>query len=156
MRLLVYGRTGQVATELARLVPEATFLGRDAADLADPEAAAAALAGAAVDAVVNAAAWTAVDAAETQRDAAFAVNAAAPAAIARACAARGLPLVHISTDYVFDGNGDAAVAAGRPPCPARRLRRLEARGRGGRARGRRSARDPAHLVGVLGARERTS
>ena len=117
MRLLVYGRTGQVATELARLVPEATFLGRDAADLADPGAAAAALMGAPVDAVINAAAWTAVDAAETQRHAAFAVNAAAPAEIAQACAGRGLPLVHISTDYVFDGSGGRPWRPDDPPAP---------------------------------------
>jgi dTDP-4-dehydrorhamnose reductase len=105
MRLLIYGRTGQVATELARLCPAATFLGRQAADLSDPDAAAAAVEGAEADAVINAAAWTAVDAAEAGRDAAFAVNGAAPAAIARACTGRGLPLVHISTDYVFDGSG---------------------------------------------------
>ena len=105
MRLLVFGRTGQVATELARIAPEAAFLGREAADLADAGACAAVIAAAEVDAVINAAAWTAVDAAEEHREAAFAVNGAAPGAMARACAARGLPFVHISTDYVFDGSG---------------------------------------------------
>jgi dTDP-4-dehydrorhamnose reductase len=105
MRFLVFGRTGQVARELARRAPGATFLGRDAADLSDPGAAAAAVAAAAADAVVNAAAWTAVDAAEENRAAAFAVNGDAPGEIARAAAERGLPLVHISTDYVFDGSG---------------------------------------------------
>ena len=55
--------------------------------------------------VVNAAAYTAVDRAETERDAAFRANAEAPAAIAQACAARGAHLVHYSTDYVFDGQG---------------------------------------------------
>ncbi|MBM9593907.1 dTDP-4-dehydrorhamnose reductase [Roseitranquillus sediminis] len=106
MRLLVFGRTGQVATELARIAPEAVFLGREQADLADPAAGARAVAAAEVDAVVNAAAWTAVDAAEDNREAAFAANGAAPAAMAEACAARGLPFVQISTDYVFDGSGD--------------------------------------------------
>jgi dTDP-4-dehydrorhamnose reductase len=108
MRILIYGRTGQVATELARLAPGAILLDRGAADLSRPDAAAAALTGTAdrtpVDAVVNAAAWTAVDAAEDHRETAFAVNGAAPGAIACAAAARGLPFVHISTDYVFDGS----------------------------------------------------
>jgi len=117
MRLLVYGRTGQVASELARLVPCAAFLGREAADLADPVAAAAAVDMAEADAVINAAAWTAVDAAESHREAAFAVNAAAPAAIARACAARGLPFVHISTDYVFDGSGNRPWRPDDTPAP---------------------------------------
>ena len=105
MRLLVFGRTGQLATELERGPAEATFLGRETADLTDAAACEAAVAAAEVDAVINAAAWTAVDAAEEHREAAFAVNGAAPGAMARACAARGLPFVHISTDYVFDGSG---------------------------------------------------
>ena len=105
MRLLVFGRTGQVARELARAAPDARFLGREEADLADPAACAAAIARAEADAVVNVAAWTAVDAAEENRAAAFAVNGDAPAAMAEACAARGLPFVHISTEYVFDGRG---------------------------------------------------
>lgn len=111
MRLLVFGRTGQVATELARRLPAgvtARFLGREEADLADPAACAArigALAGD-CDAVINAAAWTAVDRAEAEEAAATVVNGDAPAAMARACAARGLPFLHVSTDYVFDGSGD--------------------------------------------------
>lgn len=106
MRLLVFGRTGQVATELARRLPpgiSARFLSRAEADLADPAACAAAVAGAGADAVINAAAWTAVDAAEAEEAAATVVNGAAPAAMAQACAARGLPFLQVSTDYVFDG-----------------------------------------------------
>lgn len=107
MRLLVFGETGQAARELARLGPArghaVTSLGRDRADLADPEACAAAVAAAQADAVVNAAAYTAVDRAESEPELARKVNAAAPGAMARACAARGLPFLHISTDYVFDG-----------------------------------------------------
>jgi len=61
-----------------------------------------------VDMVINAAAYTAVDQAEAEEDVAHAVNAAAPGAMARACAARGLPLIHVSTDYVFDGSGTKA------------------------------------------------
>lgn len=104
--LLVFGRSGQVATELARLAPEATFLGRDQADLSDPAACAAAIAARAPVAVINAAAWTAVDRAETEEAAAHTVNADAPGAMAAACARLGIPFVHISTDYVFDGSGD--------------------------------------------------
>ena len=103
--ILVFGRTGQVATELARLAPEARFLGRDAADLTDPEACARILRDSGCGGVINAAAYTAVDRAETDADTARAVNADAPAAMARAAAALGVPFVHISTDYVFDGSG---------------------------------------------------
>ena len=117
MRALIFGRTGQVATELARIAPEATFLGRGEADLADPAACARAIETTAATAVINAAAWTGVDAAEDHRDAAFAVNGAAPAAMAEACAARGLPFVHISTDYVFDGSGTQPWAPDAPTAP---------------------------------------
>jgi dTDP-4-dehydrorhamnose reductase len=106
MRILVFGRTGQVATELRRQA-DVTALGRDAADLGDPGACAAAVDAHAPDAVINAAAWTAVDAAETDEALATTINGAAPGAIARACAVRGIPFVHLSTDYVFDGTGDA-------------------------------------------------
>lgn len=106
--VLVFGRSGQVATELSRILPGATFLSRDEADLADPEGCAAAIRGRDdLSAVINAAAWTAVDAAEGEEDSARTVNAHAPAAMARACAARGLPFLHVSTDYVFDGSGTA-------------------------------------------------
>ncbi|KGJ03259.1 dTDP-4-dehydrorhamnose reductase [Paracoccus versutus] len=104
--LLVFGRSGQVATELARLAPEARFLGRDRADLADPAACAAAIRTSGCAAVLNVAAHTAVDRAEAEPDLARAVNADAPAAMARAAAELGLPFLHISTDYVFDGSGE--------------------------------------------------
>ncbi|PWE30004.1 dTDP-4-dehydrorhamnose reductase [Maritimibacter sp. 55A14] len=117
MTLLVFGRTGQLARELARRAPEAVFLGRDAADLADPAACAAAIETHAPGAVINAAAYTAVDRAETEEALATAVNAAAPGAMARACAARGIPFVHVSTDYVFDGSGAAPLRPGDAPAP---------------------------------------
>lgn len=69
------------------------------------------------DIVVNAAAWTAVDKAETHRDAAFRVNAWAVAEIADACAERGVPLVHYSTDYVFDGSGSRPYLPEDPTAP---------------------------------------
>lgn len=110
MSVLVFGETGQVATELARLHPEYTFLGRDRADLGHPESCAAAIADARPYAVINAAAYTAVDRAEEEEALAHTVNAKAPAAMARACTELGIPLVHISTDYVFDGSGSTPRA----------------------------------------------
>lgn len=105
MKLFVFGRSGQVAQELVRIAPWATFLGRDQADLMDPAACMATITAHAPDAVINAAAWTAVDTAEIEEAAAHVVNAAAPGAMARDCAALGIPFVHVSTDYVFDGSG---------------------------------------------------
>jgi dTDP-4-dehydrorhamnose reductase len=110
MRALVFGKTGQVARELQRLLPDARFLGRKEADLADPAACAAAIASADIDVVINAAGWTAVDMAEAEEAAATVVNGAAPTAMARAAADRGVPFLHVSTDYVFDGNGNRPFA----------------------------------------------
>jgi dTDP-4-dehydrorhamnose reductase len=120
MRLLVIGRTGQVATELVRRArpgTTVTALSRAEADLLDPSACAAAVTAAQADAVVNAAAWTAVDKAEAEEAAAHRVNAEAPAAMARAAASKGIPFVHISTDYVFDGSGTRPWAPDDPTGP---------------------------------------
>ena len=112
MRVLIFGQTGQVALALQRqadgLGIGAIALGRAQADLTDPAACAAALASriAGVDVVINAAAYTAVDKAETEAGAAFAVNATTPTALAEVAAAAGKPFLHISTDYVFDGSGE--------------------------------------------------
>ena len=95
-----------MARELARLAPEARFLGRDEADLSDPDACARAIRESGCQAVINAAAYTAVDRAETEPDLAGQINAAAPAAMASAAAGLRIPFVHISTDYVFDGSGE--------------------------------------------------
>lgn len=117
MRTLVFGKTGQVARELARMQPEARFLGRADADLSDPEACAVAIAGSEADLVINAAAYTAVDRAEDEEDLATVINGAAPGAMARAAAAKGVPFIHISTDYVFDGTGEAPWAPESAPGP---------------------------------------
>ncbi|WP_299361054.1 dTDP-4-dehydrorhamnose reductase [uncultured Paracoccus sp.] len=103
--LLIFGRTGQVGRELARLRPDARFVGRDEVDMADPGRAFDVIVQAGPAAVINATAWTAVDKAESEADAARTVNAEAPGAMAAACAALGIPFLHISTDYVFDGSG---------------------------------------------------
>jgi dTDP-4-dehydrorhamnose reductase len=105
MRLLVFGHTGQVARELQRLPHDITALPRASADLSDPKACAAIIRDARADAVINAAAYTAVDRAEEEEPLATVINGDAPGAMARACADRGLPFVHVSTDYVFDGTG---------------------------------------------------
>ena len=117
MTILVFGRTGQVARELRLRAPGVTALGRDAADLTDPAACARAVQAARPAAVINAAAYTSVDKAEDDEATALLVNGEAPAAIAAACAGLGVPLVHISTDYVFDGAGSAPRAPGDPTAP---------------------------------------
>ncbi len=108
LRVLVFGTTGQLGRELARRVPaEVTLiaLGRDRADLADPAACAAAIRDANADLVINAAAYTAVDQAESEVALADTINGDTPGAMAHAAATGGLPFLHVSTDYVFDGSG---------------------------------------------------
>ena len=117
MRALVFGKSGQVARELERLLPEARFLDRAAADLSDPAACARAIRDSAAAVVINAAAWTAVDKAETEEAAATVINGEAPAAMARAAAERGIPFLHISTDYVFSGSGSAPWVETDPVAP---------------------------------------
>ena len=102
--LLVFGRTGQVARALQQLAP-VLALGRDAVDLAQPGACAAAINAHHPRAVINVAAYTAVDHAEDQEPLATAINGAAPAEMALACEALNIPLVNVSTDYVFPGTG---------------------------------------------------
>lgn len=131
MTLLVFGKTGQVALELARRVPDAVFLGRAEADLSDPAACAARIAEIRPQAVINAAAWTAVDRAETEEAAALVVNGEAPAAMARACAAALIPFVQISTDYVFDGTGTEPFAPDHPTAPLNAYGRTKLAGEDG-------------------------
>lgn len=111
MRLLLLGGGGQVGTELRTLArlrniniaaPE-----RPPLDITDGAAIDRLIAEGGWSAVINAAAFTNVDLAESERQAAFAVNAEAPARLAAATARRGIPLIHISTDYVFDGRKGA-------------------------------------------------
>lgn len=111
LKILQFGTTGQLAIELLRQAPAhdvaLTALSRADADLADPAACARKVMEARPDLVVIAAAYTAVDLAETERDLARAVNAGSPGAIAQAADAVGAAVVNISTDYVFDGAGGA-------------------------------------------------
>jgi dTDP-4-dehydrorhamnose reductase len=93
----------------------ATTLARAELDITDAEAVARAVAG--FDAVINAAAYTAVDDAETHEDDAFAINALGASNVARACAMHGARLVHVSTDYVFDGTAAGPYAEDAPTNP---------------------------------------
>lgn len=106
MKILLVGRNGQVGRELARsLAPlgEVQALGREQLELTDPNAIRNTVRAAAPEVIVSAAAYTAVDRAESERDLAFSVNANAPAILAAEAARLGALLVHYSTDYVFDG-----------------------------------------------------
>ncbi|NKE66399.1 dTDP-4-dehydrorhamnose reductase [Ramlibacter sp. RBP-2] len=112
MKILLLGANGQVGWQLRRslsVLGEVTALHRGSSplcgDLTQPEALAQAIRAVAPDVVVNAAAYTAVDRAETERDAAFAVNAGACEVLAAEAARLGAWLVHYSTDYVYDGTG---------------------------------------------------
>jgi dTDP-4-dehydrorhamnose reductase len=105
MTMLVFGKTGQVATCLQAQSDEVRALWRDQADLTQPDAMRAIIAATDADVIINAAAYTAVDKAETDADTAEIVNHTTVAAMAQAAAARDIPFLHISTDYVFPGGG---------------------------------------------------
>lgn len=116
MTVLAFGQTGQVGTALGRL-PDVKCVGRDAADLSDPDAIAALIHAHKPHAVINAAAYTAVDQAEQDEARALLINATAPQAMAQACADLDIPFVHISTDYVFAGQGNAPASPDTPTDP---------------------------------------
>ncbi|MEM6478677.1 MAG: dTDP-4-dehydrorhamnose reductase [Pseudomonadota bacterium] len=116
MTILVFGKTGQVATELGRL-GGVRLLGRADADLSDPDACRRAILTARPRAVINAAAYTAVDRAEADEEEVTRVNHLSPGAMARSCAELDIPFVHISTDYVFSGEGSAPWKPADPANP---------------------------------------
>src|SRR5258708_5952218 len=102
MRIALIGAGGQLGTALTRRLEETVVpLGRDALDLGNADSVKPAIASAAPGLVINAAAYNFVDRAEDESEQAFAVNARGPWALARACAALDIPLVHVSSDYVF-------------------------------------------------------
>lgn len=121
MRILVIGRNGQVSTALANVGGRAGHdvlrLGHAEIDILSRDQVEAAIERFAPDAIVNAAAYTAVDKAETERDAAFDLNERAPQLLAAIAAAHGVPCLHISTDYVFDGTKPTPYAPEDPTCP---------------------------------------
>ena len=103
-QVLVFGATGQVGTELAH-IGNVKCVGRSEVNLEDPTACSDAIKRFAPTAVINAAAYTAVDKAESEEAVAEVINALAVKAMAETCAEKSIPLVHISTDYVFEGSG---------------------------------------------------
>ncbi|WP_029351385.1 dTDP-4-dehydrorhamnose reductase [Bosea sp. 117] len=120
MRLLVTGTEGQVARALAERAGadlDVIRLGRPELDLAAPSDFATLFAAHAPDVVVSAAAYTAVDKAESEPELAFAVNADGAGAVAAAAAALGVPVIHLSTDYVFDGATPRALTEDDPTGP---------------------------------------
>lgn len=132
MNILVVGRTGQLARALTERAPHKSAaircLGRPDIDLARPETLDRALRDMAPDIVINAAAYTAVDAAEAYEATATLFNAAAPGHLAHLAAARSVPLIHVSTDYVFDGTAARPYREDDPIAPASAYGRGKAAG----------------------------
>lgn len=120
MKVLVCGRNGQVAQALQSALAglgEVHLLGREQLDLAHPQQLRAPLRELRPDLVINAAAYTAVDQAESEPQLAFTINAEAPRVLAEEAAHLGVPLIHYSTDYVFDGSKAAPYAEDDAPNP---------------------------------------
>jgi dTDP-4-dehydrorhamnose reductase len=120
MKILLTGKDGQLGFELARaLAPlgDVAAVGRAECDLADSEALREMVRHAAPDVIVNPAAYTAVDRAESEQEAAFAINARAARILAEEAERLGALIVHYSTDYVFDGAGQAAYTEAHTPMP---------------------------------------
>lgn len=115
--LLVTGARGQLGSDLLRIRPDAVGLGHAELDLTDAGAVDKALADIAPSVVLNAAAYTAVDAAETDEAGAHAGNAVGPANLAAACAQIGARLIHLSTDYVFPGDASEPYEVDSPTGP---------------------------------------
>ena len=110
LKILISGKTGQVAVELQKHLAglgELIVLGRDVLDLSQPDQIRAQVRAHKPDLLIIAAAHTAVDQAENEPELAFAINAIAPGVFAEEAAAQGIPLIHYSTDYVFDGRKPA-------------------------------------------------
>jgi len=127
MKIAVFGKTGQVATEVQRR-GDVTSFGRDSVDFSDPGAVAAFARGLEADVFINAVAYTAVDKAESEEALADRVNGASVAALADVAAARGIPMIHISTDYVFDGSGETPRAPDAPTAPLNAYGRSKLKG----------------------------
>lgn len=118
MSILVLGSNGQLARHLREVLEEdASFCGRREIDLKDAAAAEAAILRASPTAIINAAAYTAVDKAEDEPELAWRINAEGAAAVARAAAALDIPLLHVSTDYVFGGDSERPYRDSDPTFP---------------------------------------
>lgn len=117
-RVAVFGANGQVGRAMVALLGDAALpLTRLEADLSEPHSLATVLDALQPDAVINAAAYTAVDKAEEERELASRINADSPSAMAQWCAAHDVPFLHFSTDYVFDGTGESPWRENDPKAP---------------------------------------
>ena len=120
LKILITGQHGQVSRELQQRLQglgELVVLGRDQLDLANPEQIRQQVRSHRPGLIINAAAHTAVDQAENEPDIAFAINATAPGVLAEEAKALGIPLIHYSTDYVFDGSKPAPYTEDDVPNP---------------------------------------
>ena len=120
LKILITGQHGQVSRELQQRLQglgELVVLGRDQLDLANPEQIRQQVRSHRPGLIINAAAHTAVDQAENEPDVAFAINATAPGILAEEAKALGIPLIHYSTDYVFDGSKPAPYTEDDAPNP---------------------------------------
>ncbi|WP_455913294.1 dTDP-4-dehydrorhamnose reductase [Pseudomonas syringae] len=120
LRILISGQQGQVSQALQQRLQnmgELIVLGRDQLDLSQPESIRPVVRDIKPDLIINAAAHTAVDQAESEPDLAFAINATSPGVFAEEAAALGIPLIHYSTDYVFDGSKAGAWVESDAPNP---------------------------------------
>ena len=125
--ILVFGEMGQVAREL-QAHKDVIAIGRNQADLSNPSTCAEAIWRYKPCAIINAAAYTAVDKAESEESLANVINGDAPGAMARTCADLDIPLVHISTDYVFDGSGSTPWSVTDTPNPQNAYGRSKLKG----------------------------
>src|SRR5215211_3397127 len=121
MKILITGSKGQLGQELAEILPgrghETVALSRKELDVADPEAVERAAEDRSPQLVINAAAYTNVDGCETETDLAYSVNALGPRNLAQTCERLGCELLHVSTNYVFDGEVDRPYEPFDPPHP---------------------------------------
>ena len=120
MKILITGQHGQVSHALQQRLPdlgELIVLGRDQLDLVNPDQIREQIRSHRPNLIINAAAHTAVDQAESEPDVAFAINAIAPGILAEEAKALGIPLIHYSTDYVFDGSKPAPYTETDAPNP---------------------------------------
>lgn len=115
--ILVFGKNGQVATALRETLPDALLLGSDLANFLEPQTVLKALHQHRPSIVINAAAYTQVDKAESEQEAALTINAKTPQLIAEWCKSQNALLVHYSTDYAFDGTGEKPWAETDQPNP---------------------------------------
>jgi dTDP-4-dehydrorhamnose reductase len=150
--ILVFGAGGQLGSELVARPHSKDisfqFVRRADAYIDDPAAVRRAMQLARPSLVLNAAAYTNVDQAEIEREAAFRGNAAGPKVLAAACAEKDIPLIHLSTDYVFDGRKPSAYVEDDKTSPINVYGESKLAGEIRGARGIRPPRDPAHVMAV--------